>query len=64
MKIFLFLLIKDNLWRKFFKAKYLKVGHIAMAERHTFGSRFWKAMMKIFLEVYNNMHIKVREEAD
>ncbi|KAJ0094336.1 hypothetical protein Patl1_15029 [Pistacia atlantica] len=51
----------DNLWTKFFRAKYVKQGHIFLAETRRNASRFWKSIMKVFPEVAENVLVKVRE---
>ncbi|KAJ0086550.1 hypothetical protein Patl1_07518 [Pistacia atlantica] len=51
----------DNLWTKFFRAKYVKHGHIFLAETRRNASRFWKSIMKVFPEVAENVLVKVRE---
>ncbi|KAJ0074622.1 hypothetical protein Patl1_37562 [Pistacia atlantica] len=51
----------DNLWTKFFCAKYVKHGHIFFAETRRNASRFWKSIMNVLLDMVENVIIKVRE---
>ncbi|KAF5468900.1 hypothetical protein F2P56_013011 [Juglans regia] len=55
------LLTVDNLWTKFFRAKFVKHGHIFMAESRRNASRFWKSIMTMFPKVLDNVIVKVRE---
>lgn len=54
-------MIIDILWSHFFKAKYVKKGHIALVETPTKGSRLWRAMMLVFSEVCENVKVSVKE---
>lgn len=60
---FVWCLITDNiLWSNFFNAKYLRTSHFAIAKITPFGSRFWKAVLKVFPEVYANIHVRLEKE--
>lgn len=51
----------DKLWFKFFKDKYVKSGYMVTTKHNPASSRFWKAILKVFLEVYDNGCVKIRE---
>lgn len=51
----------DNLCTCFFKAKYFKSGHMASIISNPVGSRFWKTILKVFSEVFENVYVKVKE---
>ncbi|KAG2411216.1 hypothetical protein I3760_Q020700 [Carya illinoinensis] len=55
------LMAVDNLWTRFFKAKYFRHGHMAVVTPSQNDSRFWKLVLKVFPEVYENMYVKIRE---
>lgn len=56
------LLTIDNLWSQFFKAKYLKAGHVATVCASLTTSRLWKNILQIFLKVYyEQMLVKIHE---
>lgn len=49
----------DNLWTRFFKAKYVKSDHMVTTNPNPVGSQFWKAILKVSLEVYENVYVKI-----
>ncbi|KAF8406683.1 hypothetical protein HHK36_008774 [Tetracentron sinense] len=49
----------ESLWNKFFQAKYVKKGHVALASDN--GSRFWKSVMGVLPEVLENVRLMVKE---
>ncbi|KAJ0103213.1 hypothetical protein Patl1_06269 [Pistacia atlantica] len=51
----------DNLWTKFFWAKYVKHDHIFLAETSRNASRFWKSIMKVVPDLAENVLVKVSE---
>lgn len=55
------LLSIDNLWTQFFKAKYIKHGHIVLASTSNTRSRFWKSISQVVPEVLDNSKWRVRE---
>lgn len=55
------LLSKENLWTKFFKAKYAKGEHLTCAKPRLVGSRFWKAICKVIPKVYKHSYTCIRE---
>lgn len=46
MKFAWHLLTIDNLWTKFFRAKYIKTGHLCTTYLISVGSRIWKAILE------------------
>lgn len=55
------LLPMDNLWTRFFKAKYFRNRHVMEVYAKASYSRFWKSMVRVMPEVLENMHVWVRE---
>lgn len=55
------LISEDNLWAKFFKAKYMKDDHLTYAKPQLMGSRFWKAICKMIPEIYEHRYTQIRE---
>lgn len=49
------LLTLDNLWTRFFKAKYVKSGHLALAKHTPACSWFWKSVMRVLPDVCDNI---------
>ncbi|KAF8365142.1 hypothetical protein HHK36_032850 [Tetracentron sinense] len=49
----------DSLWNKFFQAKYVNKGHVALASDND--SRFWKSVMGVLPEVLENVRLMVKE---
>lgn len=59
-KKFAFRLMSTNsLWTDFFRAKYIKDSHISLATGSHRGSRFWKSILSVFPEVYDNVKVLV-----
>ncbi|XP_057965296.1 uncharacterized mitochondrial protein AtMg00310-like [Malania oleifera] len=54
------LMTLDNLWTKFFRAKYVKQGHISMVVPKDSSSRFWKSVMWVLPQVTENVQLKVK----
>ncbi|KAF8413601.1 hypothetical protein HHK36_001593 [Tetracentron sinense] len=59
MKFVWHLMSGDSLWNKFFQAKYVKKGHVALASDNS--SRFWKSVMGVLPEVLENVRLMVKE---
>lgn len=59
MKFFWRHMMVENLWTRFFKAKYVKSFHMDTTRPNPIGSPFWKAILKVFLQVYENSCIKI-----
>lgn len=53
------LLSVNNLRTSFFIAKYVKIDDLCNLNLTSIGSRFWKAILKVLLEVYANCFVKV-----
>lgn len=51
----------ENLWTSFFRAKYLKDGHLATTKLLAMGSQLWKKILKKIMTVYKNVYLKVLE---
>lgn len=55
MKFAYRLMSTKNLWTDFFRAKYLKDGHIALATAGSSGSHFWRSIISNLPEVTDNV---------
>lgn len=55
------LISKNNLWTKFFKAKYVKDEHWTYVKPRPIGSRFWKVICNVIPEVYEHNYTRIRE---
>lgn len=53
------LLSVDNLWTKFFLAKYVQNRHICSINQPPVRSRFWKAILKVLPKVYENCYVTI-----
>lgn len=49
----------DNLWTILFMEKYVKFGHMVTMRLNLVGLRFWKVILKVVLEVYENGYVKI-----
>lgn len=57
MKFAYRLMTSKNLWTDFFRAKYLKNGHIMLNVGRSYDSRFWRSVISILLEVMDNVEV-------
>lgn len=60
MKFSWHILSKENLWTKFFKAKYMKGAHLISTAKKPMGSRYWKALYKMAPEVHGHCYTLIR----
>lgn len=51
----------NNLWYQLFKARYVRKGHLVNIKLTPIGLIFWKAILNVVLEVYENGSVKIRE---
>lgn len=56
------LLLVDNLWTKFFLAKYVQNRHICSINQPPVRSRFWKVILKVLRNVYENCYVTIWDE--
>lgn len=55
------LLTMDNLWTRFFMAKYLRKKHFMEVSAKASDSHFWKSLVCVTPMVLDNIHVHVRE---
>ncbi|KAF5468901.1 hypothetical protein F2P56_013012 [Juglans regia] len=56
----LLIFANDSIWTSFFRAKYLRTGHVMLAETRPTASRFWRSIVSVIPEVVGNVAVKVR----
>lgn len=52
---------QNTLWIRFFKAKYIKWGHVATYNLQVLDSLLWRKLLECFPDLLNNSKWKVKE---
>lgn len=61
MKFSWHILSVNNLWYQLFKARYVRNGHLLNTKLTPASLIFWKAILNVVLEVYENGSVKIIE---